>query len=551
MSFQGESHELGHVSQVKAIRPHVEEAPSSAGRRDLDREQLEKLGKKSVLKRNFRFLTILGFSCAVLVTWEGATITYGLGLKNGGPAGLIYGFIFIWIGNISVFATLCELISIAPTCGGQYHWVAMLAPKSSSKFLSYITGWLTLAGWQGAAASSGFFNGKMIQGLIIFLSATYQPENWHAVMLLWLVILIVLVMNTVISSMLPKIEGVVLILHIVGFFAVLITLFTFGQRQDAASVFVEFNNGGNWSSQALSVFVGLAGCAYSFAGVDCSFHMCEEVENPSAAVPRSIMTSVLINGAMGLSMIIALLYGTTDLEKAMESTTGYPFMEIFYQATGSVGGTAAMICLVIFMSVCCTVGLVAATSRMCWAFSRDRGLPFWRALSKVGTWTCVPVWAIAATSLISCLLGLITLGSKVVFEALVSVTISGLYSSYLIAAILLLYRRCGKGYKDPDPSVLPDLVSTASGQGQELAWGPWHIPGVAGIVNNAFACVFLSVTLFFSFWPPQTPVEPETMNFCVLVTGGVVLFSTAYYLAYARHAYKGPIREVHDDFAEE
>lgn len=30
--------------------------------------------------------------------------------------------------------------SRAPTSGGQYHWAAMLAPYSSHKFLSYITG---------------------------------------------------------------------------------------------------------------------------------------------------------------------------------------------------------------------------------------------------------------------------------------------------------------------------------------------------------------------------------------------------------------------------
>jgi len=28
----------------------------------------------------------------------------------------------------------------APTSGGQYHWVSMLAPKSSQKLLSYISG---------------------------------------------------------------------------------------------------------------------------------------------------------------------------------------------------------------------------------------------------------------------------------------------------------------------------------------------------------------------------------------------------------------------------
>lgn len=111
--------------------------------------------------------------------------------------------------------------------------------------------------------------------------------------------------------------------------------------------------------------------------------MCEEVRNPSLAVPRSIMTSVLINGCMGLAMIIAMLYSATDVDAAINSPTGYPYIEIFYQATGSKGGTAAMTSLIIVMTLSAIVGVIAATSRMFWAFARDRGLPFWRTLSKV------------------------------------------------------------------------------------------------------------------------------------------------------------------------
>lgn len=35
--------------------------------------------------------------------------------------------------------------------------------------------------------------------------------------------------------------------------------------------------------------------------------MCEEVGNPSETVPKTIMISILINGAMGLAMVIAIL----------------------------------------------------------------------------------------------------------------------------------------------------------------------------------------------------------------------------------------------------
>ena len=60
--------------------------------------------------------------------------------SSGGPAGLVYGFLLVWLGNLSVFITMGELVSMIPTAGGQYHWVSILAPRQSKKFLSYVTG---------------------------------------------------------------------------------------------------------------------------------------------------------------------------------------------------------------------------------------------------------------------------------------------------------------------------------------------------------------------------------------------------------------------------
>ena len=41
---------------------------------------------------------------------------------------------------MSLFTAIGELSSMIPTAGGQYHWVNLLAPPSSKRFFSYITG---------------------------------------------------------------------------------------------------------------------------------------------------------------------------------------------------------------------------------------------------------------------------------------------------------------------------------------------------------------------------------------------------------------------------
>jgi len=61
--------ELQSRDKREAMDSAVEEGESSQWNRD--ERDLMRLGKKPVLKRNFGFMQILGFSCTVLVTWEG------------------------------------------------------------------------------------------------------------------------------------------------------------------------------------------------------------------------------------------------------------------------------------------------------------------------------------------------------------------------------------------------------------------------------------------------------------------------------------------------
>ncbi len=142
-----------------------------------------------------------------------------------------------------------------------------------------------------------------------------------------------------------------------------------------------------------------------------------------------------------------------------------------------------------------------------------------------------------ATTAISCVLSLTVLGSSTAFNDLVSLWVASLNSSYLLASGLLLYRRCTGGITHRD------TIVDESGPGK-LKWGPWYIPGIYGIINNVFACGYIIVIVFFSLWPPARPVTSANMNYSVLVTGAVILFSVVYYFAWARREYRGPRIEV-------
>ncbi|KAI1500853.1 amino acid transporter [Biscogniauxia marginata] len=502
---------------------------------------LARLGKKPVLKRNFGFLTILGFSTIVLITWEGSLTVFLSGLQNGGPSGIVYGFLIVWAGTLSIFITLSELVSMAPTSGGQYHWVSMLAPPSSRKFCGYITGWLTITGWQALVASGSYITGTAIQGLILLTHPEYAEniQNWHGTLLFWAVVIGGYGINTALGSVLAKFEGLLLIIHILGFFAVILPLLLLSEHASSEEVFNAFVNQGGWQTQGLSFCVGILGNVFAFVGGDGAIHMSEEIRNAAVVVPWSIITGLLINGSLGLAMLIATLYCMGDIDAALEENPLYPFMAIFHRAVGSTAGAAVMSSIVVVMSFSATTGIIASTSRLYWAFARDRGLPGWRTLKKISPRTSIPIYSVLTTALIAIILSLVNIGDTIAFNGVISITVAGLFGSYLVAASLLLYRRATGGIRTP--AVDDGLTNTA---GTGLTWGPWRLPGALGVANNVFACAYLGFILFFSFWPAFRDVTPQNMNYAVLVTGAVLLFSVLYYVVWARKVYTGPIIET-------
>jgi hypothetical protein len=65
-----------------------------------------------------------------------------------------------------------------------------------------------------------------VQGLIILNKSDYVPEAWHAVLLTFATVSIAVLFNTLLAKKLPLVEGLVLILHVSGFFAILIPLWS-------------------------------------------------------------------------------------------------------------------------------------------------------------------------------------------------------------------------------------------------------------------------------------------------------------------------------------
>ena len=181
-----------------------------------DESTMARSGKRQQLKRRFSLLSIVGLTTTLMITWEGLINAFQPGLENGGPAGLIYGFLLTWMGVFSQALVMAELAAMIPLAGGQYDWVAVLAPEKSSRYLSYLTGWTSVIGWQPNTCTTLFLASTLIQGLLIQNSPSYTPQRWHATLIGYAILAFSVFINTYLATSLPKIESVFL-LHVFGF----------------------------------------------------------------------------------------------------------------------------------------------------------------------------------------------------------------------------------------------------------------------------------------------------------------------------------------------
>ena len=131
-----------------------------------------------------------------------------------------------------------------------------------------------MTGWQAGLLSVCFVVGTIIQGLIILNDPTYVFQRWHGTLLAWAISAFSVVFNTVFAKRLPFVECLVLVIHMMGLFAVIIPLWILSPQTTATEALLTFSNGGGWSTKGLSAIIGLLTPVGSLCGFDCAVHMC-------------------------------------------------------------------------------------------------------------------------------------------------------------------------------------------------------------------------------------------------------------------------------------
>lgn len=140
-----------------------------------------------------------------------------------------------------------------------------------------------MLGWQGDIASAGYLVALQTQAPLIINDPGYVFERWHGTLLIIAVAALSVSFNIFFPKKLPFIEGFMLFIHLCGFSAILIPLWTLAPAKTPASiVFTKFDNNGGWPSMGLPRLIGITGPVSSFIGSDSAVHMGRSSESESS-----------------------------------------------------------------------------------------------------------------------------------------------------------------------------------------------------------------------------------------------------------------------------
>lgn len=90
------------------------------GSNDLDKINMQRMGKDQEMKRVFRQVSLISFTAIIMGTWQWMLMANTQGLIAGGRGGLFWSYVWTFVGYAFLAASLADMASMAPTAGGTF-----------------------------------------------------------------------------------------------------------------------------------------------------------------------------------------------------------------------------------------------------------------------------------------------------------------------------------------------------------------------------------------------------------------------------------------------
>ena len=103
-------------------------------------------------------------------------VLYSTIFDVGGPFALVWGTLFVAVGQTLLMMSLAEFCTIWPTAGGQQYYVQALATGKYRPILSYFVGWAVIVGEISTGSSCAINSAQIIAS---FVEVTHPEFVWH------------------------------------------------------------------------------------------------------------------------------------------------------------------------------------------------------------------------------------------------------------------------------------------------------------------------------------------------------------------------------------
>jgi amino acid transporter len=514
-----------------------------------DMKQLHGMGYAQELFRAMGGFSNFAISFTIISILSGCVTLFYITEINGGYSAASIGWPLVTIFVVIVALGMAELASAYPTAGGLYYWSSKLGFRGrGGPAWGWYTGWFNLIGQVAVTAGIAYGAAITLDTLLhawfpaipatLGSVASVDPATqWTTLLLYAIILILVAALNIFGVRLVALLNDISVWWHIVG--VVLIVVGVVGATllslqfnpsaggvspatqihgaavqgfNSASTVFRPtdtFNTTGFplWYAFLLSLLLA----QYTYTGYDASAHMTEETIGASTRAPWGVVMSVVVSAIAGYALLMALVVASPDLGAA--STFVNPVLYILQSRLSYVLGTI-LFAAIFIAQFFCSMSSVTSNSRMIYAFSRDGAVPghnLWHSLNRGRT----PRNAILLSVVCAFILAVPSIWSITAYLAVTSIAVIGLYIAYVIPIFLRQFS-------------------------SDFQVGPWHLGAWSRPIGWIAVIWVVCISVLFML-PTSTPITLQGFNYTPVVVLGVFLLVTIWWLASARHWFKGPI----------
>ncbi len=161
--------------------------------------------------------------------------------------------------------------------------------------------------------------------MVVLTDPTYVYERWHGTLFAWALFAILAIVNIFACRVLPGLEVVGVVTHLLYFLVWIIVLAAMAPKSSAEFLLATNSFGiSEWSHRGVQWCVGLLSIFFPLGRFDGVLHMSDEVKDAPPKVPLSMVYGLAINSTMSFAFMICISFCLGDPEEALNTPHRIP-----------------------------------------------------------------------------------------------------------------------------------------------------------------------------------------------------------------------------------